>query len=155
MKFSTREDIEATQQEVFEAVSNFQGFERMIMRRGAEVVRLDTQVDKSVGMCWDVSFKFRGRERNARATLMQYNPPEGFLITSESGGIDAEIEVKVLQLSPKRTRMMVSMDMKPKSLSARLLIQSLKLAKGSLNSKFKTRVADFAQSIEAKGKAAA
>ena len=43
--------------------------------------------------------------------------------------------------------MAVALDMKPLNLSARLLIQSLKLAKSSLTKKFKDRVADYAKNL--------
>lgn len=155
MKFSSREDVECTAEEMFQAVSDFDAFETLLMRRGADVMRVDSQAQKSVGMCWDVAFKFRGRSRKARATLLQYEPVQGMLIASESGGIDAEMTVNVVPLSAKRTRLMVALDLKPKTLSARLLLQSMKLAKGSLTKKFKAKVADFAGGIEADSKAAA
>ncbi|MGB0799913.1 MAG: SRPBCC family protein [Planktomarina sp.] len=155
MKFSTREDIEASADTVFDAVADFDSFERLLLRRGADVIRLDSQKQKSVGMCWDVGFKFRGRNRKARATVMQFEPSQGMLIASESGGVDAELTVSIVQLSAKRTRLLVALDLKPKTLSARLLIQSMKLAKGSLTRKYKDKVAEFAADIESEAKAAA
>ena len=38
--------------------------------------------------------------------------------------------------------------MSPKSLSARLLLQSLKLAKSNLTRRFKLRVTEFAEDVE-------
>ena len=43
---------------------------------------------------------------------------------------------------------MVILDIKPLNLSARLLVQSLKLAKTSLTKKYKLRVAEFARTLE-------
>jgi hypothetical protein len=41
----------------------------------------------------------------------------------------------------------VSLDLQPTTLSSRLLIQSLKFAKGNLTKRFKTRVFEFAGGI--------
>ena len=40
------------------------------------------------------------------------------------------------------------LDLRPKTLAARLLVQSLKLARNKLNRKFRKRVAEFAMLIE-------
>ena len=41
MKLSTREDIEAPIGTVFDAVTDFDGFERQLLRRGVDVTRDD------------------------------------------------------------------------------------------------------------------
>ena len=56
--------------------------------------------------------------------------------------------MELLALSRNRTRLSVTIDLTPKSLSARLLLQSLKLAKNNLTRKFKLRVSEFAEVIE-------
>ena len=42
----------------------------------------------------------------------------------------------------------VEIEMRPKTLAARVVIQSLRLAKASLSRKFKKRVAEFAAELE-------
>jgi hypothetical protein len=56
--------------------------------------------------------------------------------------------VELVALSPKTTRVSVAVDITAKSLSARLLLQSLKLAKGNLNRRFARRVTEQVRSIE-------
>lgn len=57
--------------------------------------------------------------------------------------------VDLVALSRTRTRLFVSMELRPTTLSARLLLQSLRLAKGRLTGRLKTRMAEFGQRIEA------
>ncbi len=148
MKFSTREDINAPAADVFAAVTDFDSFERMIRRYGSKVSRIDSQNAKGAGMMWDVAFQYRGRARQARATIVEYTDPATMRMTAEIGGLDSECEVQVIALSPNQTRLQVSLDLKPRTLSARLVVQSLKLAKSKINTRFKARVAAFAAGIE-------
>ena len=54
----------------------------------------------------------------------------------------------LVALSQQRTRMAIVLNLKPKTLSARLLIQSMKLAKANLTKRFKLKVAAYAKSLE-------
>ncbi|MGB1236201.1 MAG: SRPBCC family protein [Planktomarina sp.] len=148
MKLSTREDVGAPAGVVFDAVSNFDEFERMVAQKGANIVRLDGPSQKSAGMAWDLGFKFRGRDRKAKVSLAEFQPPKQLKLISTVGGLDVEMLVLVTPLSPSRSRVQVVMDLKPQTLSARLLTQSMKLAKSRLNDKFKARIADYAGTIE-------
>ena len=148
MKFSTREDITAPLDQVFNALSDFETFERQAMRRGIDVRRIDPLTQTGVGMRWQVNFKLRGRARDMQLELARFDPEGEMVFQAKSAGIDAEFTVELLALSRSRTRMAVSLDMTPLNLSARLLVQSLKLAKSNLTSRFKQRAADYAKTLE-------
>ncbi|UWP88530.1 SRPBCC family protein [Aliiroseovarius crassostreae] len=148
MKFSTREDIAANIEYVFASVSDFGGLERAALRRGADVVRTDTLSAPGPGMSWRATFPFRNRERQADMKLTHYEAPHGMVLFSKISGIEAEVRVDLVALSPRRTRLNLDVEMKPKSIPARLMMQSMKLARGNLVKKFRRRVADYAQTIE-------
>jgi len=147
MKLSTREDIEAPIDFVFARVTDFEAFERRALRQGAHVTRQGTG-DAAVGTVWDVSFQFRERQRNLQATLVQLDPPHDLKIESISDGLTAHTDVQLVALSPGRTRVIVGLEMRARTLTARLLLQSLKLAKGKLTKRFKARVLDYAEDVE-------
>ena len=147
MKFSTREDIDAPVETVYQAVTDFDGFERQILRRGIDLTRDETRPPDVIGARWNANFKWRGRPQDLEAELVSIEPNEGYAIESRTGGIVCMGVVDLVSLSKARTRMFVSLDLKPTTLSAKLLVQSLRLAKGSLSRRFKMRVADFASDI--------
>jgi len=150
MKFTTREDIEVPIEHAFSAVTDFDGFERQALRRGAEVTRKDAMGKPGVGSEWNLKFPFRGKRREVNARITKFDSPNGFTADSRSGGLDAVVLLDLLALSPQRTRMQFSIELKPQSLSARLLVQSLKFARSNLNKRFAGRVWSFAQTIEEK-----
>ncbi len=82
--------------------------------------------------------------------MTEFDAPNRFQAETESGGINGEVGLELVALSPRRTRMQISIDLTPRTLSARLLIQSLKFAKSNLNKRYTNRVWQLAQDIEGK-----
>lgn len=146
MRFTTREDIELPIDDVFAAISDFQGFERAALRRGAEVARLE---DGTQG--WTIRFRHRGRQRELVSRIIRLDAPEGLTTEGRVGGLDGTMDLELTALAPYRTRLRVDLNIKPRTLTARLLVQSLRLAKTSLNNRFKSRVRVFARNIESRG----
>ena len=56
----------------------------------------------------------------------------------------------LVAMSKTRTRMNFALDTRPKTVPARLMIQSLKLARHSMLKRFRKRIADFASDLEAR-----
>ena len=150
MKLSTREDIEAPLDAVFSAVTDFDTFERQLLRRGVDVTRDDQLPAYKPGARWKARFDWRGRTQDLEAELISIEPEQGYAIESKSSGVVCMSVVDLVALSKARTRLFVSLDLRPTTLSSRLFIHSLKLAKGGLARRFKTRVADFAAGVQAR-----
>jgi carbon monoxide dehydrogenase subunit G len=150
MQFSTTEDIEAPIEQVFASISDFDAFERTALRRGVSVQYTGSVARKGVGMTWDIGFLFRGKPRRMTAELTKYDPMHQLVCASTSDGLSGTLKIELLALSARRTRLSVELQLFPKTLSARLMVQSLKLAKSGLNRRFAKRVGDFAADVESK-----
>lgn len=147
MEFSTKEDIEAPIEEVFDQVSDFEALERAAMQRGASVTRHGAG-QPGVGTAWEVRFDFRGRTRNVRMEITEYDPPNRILCESVADGLEVRMTVELIAMSRSRTRMSLDAQLHPTTLSARLLVQSLKLARSKINRRIHLRVADYARHME-------
>lgn len=148
MKFSTKEDLEVPIASVFDMLSDFDGFERLALQRGAEVTRVVEFPEPSAGMKWKVVAVVRGRQRVFDVTLSSYDGPNQMLFDIESPNFQGSFLAELVSLSPRRTRMRLELDLRPQTLSARLLMQSARLAKKTLNRRYKTRIAHFASDLE-------
>lgn len=148
MKFSTREDIEVPIEAVFATLGDFAAFERLGMRRGIEAERLDKLTRPGPGMAWRIRFAWRGKMREIDAELARYEPPVALWMDGSSKGFETKLGLTLLALSKKRTRVGVEFEVRPRTLPARLVVQSMKLAKGSLSQRYAKRVRDFAHGIE-------
>ncbi|WP_299192684.1 SRPBCC family protein [uncultured Litoreibacter sp.] len=148
MKFSTKEDLEVPINDVFDMLSDFEGFERAAMRHGAEISRLGSANEAGVGLAWRVKAQFRGKKRDFEVTLSEFDRPNHMIFDATSNNMKGAFLVELVALSRNRTRMRAELDVRPKSLSARLLMQSAKLARNTLNRRYKTRIAHFAEDLE-------
>lgn len=148
MKFSTNEDIDAPIDAVFEMFCDFEAFERSAMRRGAEVQRTDNLRQPGVGMTWRAAFEMRGKLRQLDLEMVVFDPPHEIKLEGTSPGMLSKTNFDLIALSRSRTRVRVELEVKPINLPARLLVQSLKLAKNSLTRKFKARVAEYLKGME-------
>ncbi|HGG05428.1 MAG TPA: SRPBCC family protein [Aliiroseovarius sp.] len=148
MQFSAREDVEAPIDAVFRAITDFEGFERAMLRRGAEIARTDSLPAPGQGMSWQVQFDFRNRRRSAEVILSELDIPNRMVLLAKSGGVDADFKVDLVPLSRSRTRMDIVSELTPTGLSARLFLQPLKLARSKMSNRFRKRVAKFAVSVE-------
>ena len=148
MKFTTKEDIEAPIDAVFRAVSDFDAFERAALRRGGQVQRASEDTRPEAIITWNISFPFRGKKRKMLAELTELDEPNRVLVQSVSGGVEGKMKMDLVAMSRGRTRLSVELDIKPKTLAARVLVQSLRIAKNKLNTRYRMRVASFASDIE-------
>lgn len=148
MKFSSKEDVELPIEQVFDLISEFDVYERQAIRRGIEVQRTDVKPAPGVGSSWHAIFDLRGKQREVDIVVSSYEPPNSIHFTSDTQGLHGYVTMELVPLSMKRTRIALEVDFKPKTLSGRLLVQSIKLAKKTLVKKFKLRVAEFAKSLE-------
>jgi carbon monoxide dehydrogenase subunit G len=148
MKFSTNEDIEAPIDAVFEMLCDFEAFERSAMRRGAEVQRIDQLSVPGVGMMWNGVFEIRGKRREVQVEMATFDRPNEIILETTSPGLLGSMSFELIALSRARTRVRVELEIKPLNLSARLLVQSLKLAKASLTKKYKLRISEYAKGME-------
>ncbi|KUF09324.1 SRPBCC family protein [Pseudoponticoccus marisrubri] len=148
MQLTAREDIEAPLDRVFAELTNFENIERQALRRGVDVQRTTATQGIEEGMKWHVAFGFRGKQRSADITLTEYSPPERVIFDSVSGGLEVHLVVDTVALSRTRTRISMTTELAPKTLSARLLVQSLKLAKGGIDKRFRARMGKLAGELE-------
>ncbi len=149
MRFTTKEDIDLPIQSVFDAVTDFHGFERAVLRRGGAVERFG--VVSGEGQGWTVRFRHRGRDRELINRIDRIDPPRALVSSGRMGGFDGTLTIDLTALAPRQTRLKVDLDLRPRTLTARLVLQSMKLGKSSLTNRFKARVLLFARDLEQGG----
>lgn len=148
MKLSSRQDIEAPIAYVFAALNDFEAWERAALRRGADVARSDKMRDVATGLSWMIKFSYRGKARQVTLRLTNLERSSSMAFTGSGASLDGQAGIELMQLAAQRTRLSVALDLRPKTIGARLVLQSMRLAKARLNRRFGDRVGQFCAEIE-------
>jgi hypothetical protein len=155
MKLATKKDIEAPISKVWEVMSDFDGWERAVMRRGVDLSRTDTRQNPGVGMTWLAKFRYRSKDRKVEVKLTEMAAPGVLCFTTTSAAVSIDSKVELIEMSAKRTRMHLVVEIKPRSLGARLFLQSLRLVRGKVERNFDAKAAQFATEVEQRTRAIA
>ena len=150
MRLTAKTDIEVPLAEVYHYITDFAAWEIAATERRAEVTRTDAKPLDAVGSGWRVRFFFRGKARNMVVRVARLVPGEVAAFLIDSPSIEGASELEVTPLSPRRTRVRVVLDVKPKTLAARVVISTLRLSKGRLERRFEGRVAQLGAALAAR-----
>lgn len=148
MQLTTSRDIEAPRDAVYAQLTDVDQWERTALRRGADVQRLDPRPAAAPGMSWRAAFPFRGKPREITVTLDRMIPGQALQATATGTALEAVTRLDLSEMSPRRTRVTVTVDITARTLTARLFLQSMRLAQGRVKQRFDSRIAQLASEIE-------
>lgn len=147
MKFSTRHDTRIAAPELFAHLSDFPRLERLLGDSGVALGRIDPAADPGTGIGWHLAFDWRGRRREMRLDVTDFQRPERIVMTGRSELFDMVIEQTVIALARDRSRLMFELDIRPRTMRARLMLQTAKLGKAQLDRRFDRRIGDYVRSF--------
>jgi hypothetical protein len=148
MKLTAKTDLEVPAAFVFATLIDHTSWEREAVRSGVEVERPPGSPDSGVGASWRIRGHFRGKPRNVLVTVDEQTPDQRLGLVMDSPSIEGISRVEVLVLSPRRSRLRVDLEVKPKTLAARLFINTMRLAKGRVQARFERGVGNLGARIK-------
>jgi hypothetical protein len=149
VKFRVADDVEAPIDWVWEGFTDFAAIEADIRARDAELSRVGDWKEAALGVAWRGSVPVRGKVRTIEARISGFVPEEHLLVESRVGGMDCTYEVVFAPLSAEVTRVSVTLELKASTLSARLLLQTLKIARRKVIQRLEGAVVRQGQAVEA------
>ncbi|NAZ35640.1 SRPBCC family protein [Rubellimicrobium sp. CFH 75288] len=149
MDITVQEDVGLAAADLFERITDTATFERQALRRGAELRRLDRQPRPGPGAAWHVTVPFRGRRREMQIEISRMESPSLAEALIRGGGMEGVLRAECVALSRTTTRLTVHLHLEGRTLPARLLVQSFRLARASLERRAADRLSAWARSQEA------
>jgi uncharacterized protein YndB with AHSA1/START domain len=136
MKLTAKTDLEVPAAFVFAALTDNQAWEREAVRNGVDVERPAGSPEMGVGAEWRIRGHFRGKARKVHLRVTEMTQDKDVTMSLDSPSIEGTMTLEVILLSPRRSRLRFDLEIKPKTLAARLFINTLRLAKGRAQARF-------------------
>ncbi len=149
MKFKVSEDIDAPIAMVWAHMTDFSGFETEARGRGVELSRVGNWVTAAEGCEWRGTVTVRGKARSINSKITRLLPEDVAVIESRVGGMDCLYEMGFVALSQDVTRASIVLNLSADTLTARLLLQTLKLARGRVLQRLQGMLARQGNAAEA------
>lgn len=150
MNLAAKTDLEAPIDFVYETLSDHRSWERDVAERGIRVERpADTPVS-GPGAGWWLHLPYRGKLVRLYLQLLREKLYDHLLFEMQSNTIEGEVAMSVMALSPRRTRLHMTIEVNPRTLAARLLLNTLKLAKGRVQARLDQRIGHMGLVIQSR-----
>jgi hypothetical protein len=136
MKLTAKTDLEVPAAAVFASLIDHPAWEREAIRNGVEIERPAGTPATGVGAEWRIRGHFRGKPRKVQVKIEEMTQDQRIALGLDSPSIEGTTRLEIMVLSPRRSRMRVDLEIKPKTLAARLFINTMRLAKGRVQARF-------------------
>ncbi len=147
MKFTSHGDIGAPATFVFADMTDFEGWEAAIRKRNTTVARSAGPVRP--GTTWDTRFRLRGKDRAMVVTLVSVEPERRIHLTIVDPSLHVDIVLDLIAMTDATSRLAATVELRPQNLTARLLVQSLRLARGKIQGQLDQRIKAYAARLGA------
>lgn len=136
MKLTAKTDLEVPASAVFAILSDHSSWEREAIRNGVDVERPSGTPVTGVGAEWRIRGHFRGKPRKVQVKIEEMTQDQRLALGLDSPSMEGATRMEIMVLSPRRSRVRVDLEVKPKTLAARLFINTMRLAKGRVQARF-------------------
>lgn len=149
MKFKVTEDVDAPMAITWHRFTDFRSMEDDARGRGAEIARVGNWADLAEGVEWRGAVTVRGKRRTISSRVTRLLPEDLCVLDSRIGGMDCHYEMSFVALSPVVTRVGLTLELSASTLTARLILQTLKLARGRVMQRLQALLARQGNAAEA------
>ena len=148
MKLTAKTDLEAPVEFLHAYLCDNATWEREAIRRGIEVERPADMPLSGVGAGWRIKVPFRGRVRKVLLRVDEIVQDQTIAYSFEGQALVGTTVMEMKALSARRSRLKVTIDAKPKTLAARLFLNTLRLARRKVEERFEKRVGKLGARVE-------
>jgi len=149
VRLAASHDVSLPRARLWAALTDLDHLEALVREHRVELARAAAG---GAGTEWEARFRLRGADRRLGVRLVAEEAPERLGFGLEGEGILGTGEVALAALGPGRTRLAVSLEIRPRTFAARLVLASLGLAQGRVERRFARGVAGFARLLAARGR---
>lgn len=150
MKLTAKTDLDVPVGFLFDAVADQEAWVAMARARGAEVEPAPDRPASGIGAGWNLRFRFRGKLRKVQVWLEDLQTDQLLAYAFAGQAFEGSAVIEVTALSSRRSRLRVGLTVKPRTLAARLFLNTLRLARRKVQARYDMRLGQAAATIQAR-----
>ena len=142
-------DINVPQQFAFERATDFALFEAEGFGKLDKFERRSELRAPEIGVRWRTAAEFQGRPRRFSLQLLALEPAELLVLGNKSEKYDVEARFRFTQVNDTQTTFAFHLVAKAQSITAKLILQTIQLARGRIEKSMQADFGEMAQKMEA------
>lgn len=150
MQLFSTEEITAPVETVFAMLADLDHYAQLAEQRGIKAVHRVGSPRQGLGSIWDVVLTLQNKERQIALEITRFDAPFTIHFSIGSSSLAGQISCTLAAPSPDKTQLTVAIEVKPLTLKARLLVQSIQLTKGTLDRKYAERISELAADLQSR-----
>jgi len=150
MDLTASTEVKLAPRRAWAEITDFDGLERLLRDRGAEIARAPEPDPPGVGTRWEGAFDYSGTRREGTARVVALEPERHLRLALQSAGLEGQADIRLAQVAATRCRIDLALHIEARTLRARLFLQPLRLAHGTLEARLAARLGKIARAIEAR-----
>lgn len=96
---------------------------------------------------WKLAFGFKGVHREVLAQITRVDKGHSYVVETDSDGVQAQVSVAVAAAEEGKARVTYTVDLSGQTVAARVMVQSLRLARGTLQDKLHGRLVGLTREL--------
>ena len=155
MKLKITQAAETSAETVFQAFLRFERYEQALAQYNVHLTRSHGWTKPALGVTWSGKAEIKGKPRRITAELVHLETDRGITLHARVGGLRLETDFDLVPLGRDLTRVNMTIDLKPDTLTARLAVQGLKLKRAKVLQSIQARLNKEVKWIETRASPAA
>ena len=148
LKAST--EVKLAPRRAWAEITDFDGFEKLLRDGGGEVARSAEPDPPGLGTRWQAAYDYSGKRREVAAEVVALEPEMRLCLALQGEGLEGRADIHLAQIAAQRCRVDLALHLEARSLRARLFLQPLRLAHGTLEARLAARLGTLARAMEAR-----
>ncbi len=149
MIFVAQDEVHVPQDYAFSHFSDFISYEATALSYGADIRRVDGFQQVSQGVAWRGTVPIRGKTVGVEAKVTNFDPSRQSQMVTQAGGMTVTVDLSFEEMEPEKTRVTARAELRANTLAARLIVQSVRLARGSLQRRIDSKLVALGSKFEA------
>lgn len=149
MKLKVSDDVGRSADAAFTVITDYTPIENQLHDAGYKLARVGAWEVASLGAAWSGTGEIRGQRQDIEAEITGWEQGRAVTILVKIGGLRVSHTTRIIPLGEAAAQIEITAELKPRTLSARVFVQGLKLARGRILSAMERRLSSEIARIQA------